>query len=286
MLPWLARIAWIVVGVAGWTAIDELDMDGAAATTVAGGAAAIWLLGVGGLAIPSVITLTVARVVVPISIPALVAVVAGDGEPTTATIVTAVTAALIATAVVMQPEFGRTYVQSSAYGREDRHLLRTPPSYLLAAVVAWLIGVGVGIGAMVAFARSTWWLGVVLIVGAAAVGVFSWPRWHRLSRRWLVLLPSGVVVHDHLVLAETLMVPRADVAGLRLALSNTEAADFTGPAGGHAVELLTREPVTAIRAPTPAQPQGTALHLRSCLVAPSRPGRALAAAAAYRLPVG
>lgn len=285
-MTWTTRLVWIVVGVAGWSMIEGLDLGGVSAGTVAVLAGGAWILGVGGLSIPAVLTLTLARVAVPTSVPALGAIaLAGDDISPDAT-VTAVIAALVATVIVVQPEFGRHYVQASAYGREERYLLRAPPSYLLAAIVAWLVAVAAGVGAALAFGQGIWWLGAVLTSLMVATTTFSWPRWHRLSRRWLVLLPSGVVVHDHLVLAETLMIPRPDVVGLRLAPADTEAADLTGPAGGHAVELLTRDPVTAIRAATPAQPRGSALHLQACLVAPTRPGRALAAAQAYQLPVG
>ena len=82
------------------------------------------------------------------------------------------------------------------------------------------------------------------------------------------------------------MVRRNELAGLRLAPADTQAADLTGPATGHAVELLTRQPVTAILAATPAQPRGTAIHLTGGLVSPTRPGQVLAAAKARRLPVG
>ena len=131
-----------------------------------------------------------------------------------------------------------------------------------------------------------WARGSVLSVVAIAGTAWAWPRWHRLSRRWFVLVPVGVVVHDHLVLAETLMVRRQELMTLRLAPATTDAADLTGPAPGHAIELLTRESVTAIVAATPATPNGTVIHLTGCLVSPTRPGRLLAAARERKLPVG
>ena len=101
-----------------------------------------------------------------------------------------------------------------------------------------------------------------------------------------MVVPVGLVIHDQLVLAETLMLRRQEIAGVRLAPGDTQAADLTGPAAGHAVEISTVEPVTALFAATPKQPRGTAIHLTACLVSPTRPGLALSAAAARRLPVG
>ena len=64
---------------------------------------------------------------------------------------------------------------------------------------------------------------------------------------------------------------------------------FTGPgalaASGYAIEIATTESVTAVFAFTPAEPNGKAIHLRSFLIAPSRPGLALRSAAARGLPV-
>jgi hypothetical protein len=103
------------------------------------------------------------------------------------------------------------------------------------------------------------------------------PRFTALARRWLVFVPAGVVVHDQVVLGETLMVPRAELDGIDLALSGTEAADFTGPAAGHAVEIRLRSMGNALLAPTKAAPRGTALHMQSFIVAPTRPGLVLRA---------
>jgi hypothetical protein len=90
------------------------------------------------------------------------------------------------------------------------------------------------------------------------------------------VVPAGVVIHDHVVLAETVMFARRAIDSIGLALAGTEAADLTGPAAGHAVEVALREPETVVLAPTRVKPNGTALHVRAVLVAPSRPGRALA----------
>ncbi|MFP5488632.1 MAG: hypothetical protein ACLGHQ_10045, partial [Acidimicrobiia bacterium] len=175
-------------------------------------------------------------------------------------------------------ELGRAFVQASAYGAEDRHLLRPPAAYLGAAILAWVLAAAALTTGLALVAAERWALGVPIAVLGAGVAVWSTPRWHRLSRRWFVVVPVGVVIHDHVVLAETFMLRRIDITGLTLAPADTEAADLTGPAGGHAIEITTRTPVTAVYAGTPREPGGRAIHLTACLVAPSRPGRALAAA--------
>ncbi len=100
-----------------------------------------------------------------------------------------------------------------------------------------------------------------------------------------MLVPAGVVVHDPVVLAETLTLRTAQVRSIHLAPADTGAADLTGPASGFVIEVTTTESVTALLAFTPSEPNGKAIHLRAFLVAPSRPGEALRAARDRGLPV-
>ena len=82
------------------------------------------------------------------------------------------------------------------------------------------------------------------------------------------------------------MIRRQELTRLRLAPADTTAADLTGPAPGHAVEIATAEPVTAIFAASPAEPRGRVIHMSAGLIGPTRPGAALRSAGARRLPVG
>jgi hypothetical protein len=175
--------------------------------------------------------------------------------------------------------FGERCAQASAYGDERRFLLRPPVAFLLPVGVAGLIWASTILAAPLLLGSGRFVAGG--LVGVVAV-LLSWlllPRFNTLARRWLVILPAGVVVHDQVVLADTLMVPRSDVVRVELALADTEAADLTGPAGGHAVEIGLRAMVTASLAPTKNTPRGTALHLQSFIIAPTRPGAVLRAAA-------
>jgi hypothetical protein len=285
-IPWLLRIVWLGVVLTGMTAIDsaaagepEAVVD---AARIAGGA--LWLIGVGAMAIPAVVSLTATRIVVPLAVPAsLMAAFAGAD---TIEAVLFVACALLATLIAAGAELGRAFVQASAYGDEDRFLLRPPLAYLVACIVTWLVWAAALLSGPLLLADRRWLLGAVCCAVASAGAVWAWPRWHKPARRWLVLVPTGVVVHDHLVLAETVMVRRGEVLGLRLAPAGTEALDLTGPSAGHAVELATTGETTAILAATPRTPRGTAIHFSACLVSPSRPGQLLAAARRRNFPVG
>ncbi len=149
----------------------------------------------------------------------------------------------------------------------------------------WVLWAPALIAGPLLIAAHSWIAGVTITaLAVAGVGLLG-PRWHRLSQRWFVLVPAGIVVHDPVVLADTFPLRTAQVASIALAPADTEAADLTGPASGYAVEISTTESVTTVFAFTPAEPNGQAIHLRSFLIAPSRPGRALRSANARGLPV-
>jgi hypothetical protein len=286
LVPWLLRVAWIAVVFLAVPAIDEAfdhRSDTAHDVALIVGAT-LWVLGVGAMAIPAVASLTATRLIVPLSVPAafLAAICGADGLSA----VGFVAAALVAALLAFTAPLGRAFVQASAYGDEDRHLLRPPFAYAIACIVTWALWAAAVIAAPLLLGDRRWIAGCVVAVIAVGGAWWGWRRWHRLSRRWFVLVPTGVVVHDHLMLGETLMLRRPEVAGLRLAPAATEALDLTGPTPGHAVEVLTNRPSTAILAATPRTPRGTAIHFTACLVAPTRPGRLLTAARARRFPVG
>jgi hypothetical protein len=188
-----------------------------------------------------------------------------------------VACALVCAFLVGGANFGQHCVQASAYGDEQRFLLRPPAAFLPPIVVAGLAWVAAVLAAPLLLATERWVAGVLVAVVGALLTVLLLPRFTALARRWLVFVPAGVVVHDQVVLGETLMVPRAELEGIDLALAGTEAADFTGPAAGHAVEIRLRSMGNALLAPTKAAPRGVALHMQSFIVAPTRPGLVLRA---------
>ncbi len=284
--PWALRLVWVATAAAGSTAVAEA-VDGRSDPVrllATWGAAAGWVVGVAAMAFPAVVTLTATRVVVPLAVAVAIAAAFGGASvlPGALFVALAVAAALLAFAA----ELGRAFVQASAYGAESRFPLRPPLGFAIAAVVAWCLWAAALVTGPLLLAARSWVAGAIVSVVAVAATWMLVRRWHLLSRRWLVLVPAGLVVHDPVVLGETIMLRRSQVAEVGLAPADTEALDLTGPASGHAVEIRTREMITALMPPDAEHPTGRAIHLRALLVAPSRPGRFLADAATRRLPVG
>lgn len=279
VLMWTFRLAWVAMAALGGRVVDDLTAgrSGWGATGVQIVAMALWTTVAVASVVPSARSLTAIRVLTPAPLIAAVLTLAA-GLSSAADAGAAAALALAILAAGSSAEFGRRNIQASAYGAEERFPLRAPAAYLVAAGVAWVL-TATGATLTVVWLRSGHAVGTA-VAGAvtAALVVVSVPRWHRLARRWLVIVPAGVVVHDPLVLAETVMLRRHEVAGVTLAAVDTEAADLSGPAGGHLLEIRLRSMVTAVLNAGPRTPGGRAIHLAAALVAPSRPGAALAAA--------
>jgi hypothetical protein len=285
VVVWIARLAWVAVAVAGGSAVDAA-VDGRSAAvrwTAAVGGWTTWAAVALALAIPSVRTLTVVRVAAPLAVAATVA--CGLGGASTVDLLLLGLPTFVAVAAVLTPEVAIAYVQASAYGDEERFPLRAPAAAGTAAVLTWVLWAVATVSGPLLLAARQWVVGGLVALAAVAGAVYLAPRWDRLSQRWLVLVPAGLVVRDPVVLADTLMLRRDQITSIGLAREGTDATDLTGPASGYAVEVATAVPLNAVSASTPADPDGRPIRLRAFLVSPSRPGRALERAAARGLPV-
>lgn len=269
-IPATVVALWIAVAFVVGSDLETLRGTGALLSGTGPAIEIVWTAVALALVIPSAISLTIARVLTPI---APVVALAVAVETTDVTTLVGVALSLVASLAVWSAPIGGFHLQAGAYGSERRFALRPPAGYLLAAVIAWCLSLGLGIIALRAegtVARLITGVAALLVAGVSA------PRWHRLSRRWLVLVPTGVVVHDPLVLAETLMLRRSEVAALTIATDDSPA-DLAGGVRGPALVLSTVEPVTAVLATGPRQPGGRAIHLTAARVAPTRPGSVLRA---------
>ena len=283
---WTLRVLVVALAASMTVAIgNAADSRSAAAAPVA---TILWglvtMVLVIALVVPGPLALTVLRMLAPATVPAAVtALVLGAGALWgTIAIVTSVLTSMVA----LSAEAAEALVQGSAYGREYRLPLRTPAMLLIPILLVWSVWCTVLLSAILELGAEQWIIGVVLAVLAGALGWLLARRLHLFSRRWLVVVPAGIVVHDSVTLGETFMVQRGNVAVAHLAPADTQAADLTGPAAGHALEIVLRDMELVVLAATAAEPKGKALHVQSILVAPSRPGRALKALADGKIPVG
>ena len=261
--------AWVVLALSSpWQAIaDDASRSVSWVLLIWG-----WLLwtGVGAsLLVPSPMSLTIIRIVVPLSV--VVSVIAN--QPL------AIFCSVVALVVCASPVFVDAMVQGGAYGDETRFALRTPLPYVVPAVIAWLVYTAALIGGSLLLAAREYVVGAVLVAVGILLSRTIPQRLHRLARRWLVLVPVGIVVHDHLVLYETIMAPSAKILSVTRTSEVGEAADLTGGVIGDRLTIALTEADKVVLSAITAKTLGTteALHVKMFCIAPRRLNTALSA---------
>jgi len=212
----IAIAAWVLLGFsAPWQSLAD---DATTATSVAllVWGWSLWLLTAIGLFVPSPISLTAIRCVTPIAVVASFAAVAP----------LAVFASVVMLVIGFSPLFADVMVQGGAYGEEKRFALRTPVPQMLPTFIAWGVLSFSLIGGSLFITSEKYAVGIPLAIVGLVLSTRVPKLLHRHSRRWLVIVPAGIVIHDHLVLAETVMSPRS-VRTVTAALLGTTTSMFT-----------------------------------------------------------
>ena len=262
-------LAWVLLALASpWQIIAD-DASRSVAWVVLSWGWFLWT-GVGAsLLVPSPISLTIVRIVVPLSV--VVSVVAS--QPL------AVFCSVVALIVCASPIFVDVMVQGGAYGDETRFALRTPIPYVAPAVIAWMLYTTSLIGGSLLLAAQQYVVGAILVAIGILLSRTIPQRLHRLARRWLVLVPVGIVVHDHLVLHETIMAPSGKIQSVTRTSRVGEAADLTGGVIGDRITIALQEADKVVLSAITAKALGTteALHVKMFCIAPRRLNVALSA---------
>lgn len=275
-MPWALRAAWAVLPlVVGSALADRLDGWNSGARTAA--EALLWA-GWAAVAIASCVALPVSLAVVRVGVAAGVAVSAAARTP-------GVIVAILAAAIAARPEAAEWFVNGPAYANERRYPLRVPgpivmgPLWLASALV--VIGPAEGI---LLVAGGHYVLGAPVLVIGSALAYFSARSLAVLTRRWVVFVPAGLVLHDPLALIDPVLFERPVIETLHAAPADTDSLDLTQAALGLALELVLLEkvPMTLNKGRKQAE-AGASARL---LFTPTRPGRVLADAASRRIPVG
>lgn len=237
-----------------------------------------WALMLLCVLVPSSVSLTALRLVAPMHLVITGIVVLGDVlDGASATVVSALVPTLLTTVVASSADVGAYFVQASAYGDEFRVPLVPPPAFTAVLILGWTVWVGSLVIGTVLLTARTWSAGgLLLALGVVCTAILP-RRFHRFSRRWIVLVPAGVVLHDHVVLAETAMFARPTIRAVSVSDRSDDAADLSGRCRGTGVAVELDDFETVVLAATPGRPGGSALHVKTWWVRPSRPGRLLSA---------
>lgn len=280
LLPWLVRAAWGVLPlVAGPSLAAALDPRSGAVRTVATiGLWAAWTLVLLASLVPHPIALTTLRIGAPAGALATIApVLAGEGSAWAAG------AGAVAAGLTMLPETAVWFVNGPAYVNERRLPLRAPGPLVLGPIpLAWAVVVAAPVGAALLLAAEQWVLGGLAgLVGLPAAVVLA-RSLHSLSRRWVVFVPAGLVLHDPLSLVDPVLFPSKVVESLAPAPADTDALDLTQGAMGLALELSLKEKIPMALTRRGGQDIETGSSAR-LMFTPTRPGLVLAEARRRRI---
>ncbi len=286
---WPFRVIWVVLALVASTSVTDA-FDGRSTTAAVVGSVAGWAAWGAVLVavlVPRMVGLTVVRVVAPwVAVGAVTAV--GAGSVSTVLDGATVVAAGLAVVAALAPSTADALVDGSSYGPERRLALRAPLAIAVVAVVTWVVVALSAFGALSLLAGGQWVAGIAGTVVGAAVVWFGSRSIHQLSKRWLVLVPTGLVVHDPLVMPEPQLFLRQTMA--RLGPAEAEVADavvtedLSAGASGLLVSITLTEPVELL---VRDGSRGTTLRpVDRVLVCPVLPGVLLDEARGRRLPVG
>lgn len=276
--PWVVRVAWAVLPfTAGPALAAAFDPRSVAVRTAA--SALLWGAWAATLCASLVahpVSLTILRLAAPA---AVAAALWAATEGTGAGGLLAVAATLPAVALAYLPETGEAFVNGPAYPNERRFPLRVPTPLLFGPLaLAWALTVGAPAGAVLLLAARQWVPGAVLATAGAAAVFFLGRAIHGLSRRWVVFVPAGLVLHDPMSLADPVLFPKAKIVSLDPAAGageTGEALDLTQRAAGLALELVVDEAAKLVLS-KPGNRVGPSVEADRVRFMPTRPGRVLA----------
>jgi hypothetical protein len=286
---WLLRVLWFLLPLTAGRAVDNA-LDGASdsvALTMVIGLWALWAVGLAATAIALPLSLTTVRILSPMVVALVIWALVIDGTTATSLLALAHGAALLG--VSMNHLIGDRFADGASYGDERRMPLRAPAQLLATAVpLAWtLIAAGLASGPLL-LADRRWILGTVATVAGIIAVPIGGRALHQLSRRWIVFVPTGFVLHDYVALTEPVLFRRSAVERLGPAIAGSPARDLTNGAAGLLLECELTDPAPLGLRHSSAD-NGTVATLtdvRRFLFAPSRPGALLDEAERRGLPVG
>jgi hypothetical protein len=283
LIPWLVRALWAALPFTVGPALAGA-LDAASGPVQAVASTGLWLgwaVGMVATFAPHPLALTALRVVAPAAVVAAVLAALADHASALA-----LAWAVVVCAWAFSPAIGTMCVNGPAYPNERRFLLR-PPGALLAGPLPmfWMLSVaGMAAGPLLLAARQ-WVLGGLALLAGWPLAFLLLKSLHNLSRRWVVFVPAGVVLHDPMVLFDPVLFRRQDVIAFRPATAaDAGLYDLSkrAPGLGVAMEL---EELTTIGLLKPGVREGVAIHATGLRFAPTRPGLVLEEARRRRIAV-
>ncbi len=210
-----ARLTWALLPVSAGSALGDA-LEGWSTSPARVAAVLLWTawtVGLVALLAPRPWGLTALRVVAPAAM--FVAFLTIGGSSATAETF-AIVSCSVAAVLALSAPVAQAAGNAIAYGDETRFPLRTPFSLFLGPVplAVALIAAGVSAGPLLV-ADGRYLVGVPVTFAGFAIAFALTRSLHALARRWLVLVPAGVVVVDPLTLVDPVLMRREQIRGVQ-----------------------------------------------------------------------
>ena len=230
----------------------------------------LWAVVAIGTWIHHPISLTTVRCLAPIVV--FYSAVYALSESLNSLNIAVVTCGIISLMLMFTADYGSAHVQAGAYGNERRFLLRIPAPVVLPTLITWAVFATVLVVLENAVQSENYVLGIPLLLALIAMSWKFAPQMHRLSKRWLVRVPAGWVVHDDLMLAENLLIRSHNLVAINFALADSDALDLSGMTRGVPIQISLREMTDVRLSQLGARLLKTmdVLHVQAFLVATTR----------------
>ena len=279
---WGVRIGWLGLAFSCGPALGAA-LDGSDGVIPSVGGMVLWAgwaLGLVATLLPSPLSLTLLRAGAPFAVLAVAAAAAGAGVDAPVGLAWAVGL----TALVMTPAVARYHVNGPAYPNERRHPLRPPGAVLLGPLyLAWIVAVPLpALGALLLAGGDV--VGAPVLLAGVGGAIFGGRALLRLAKRWLVFVPAGVVLHDHLALSDPVLFSKQQISRIGPERDVTAAWDLTLGATGLAVEIGLNEE-TNLGKSRRGRGLGQVVKADAVIISPSRPGAVIAEAQDRGLPI-
>jgi hypothetical protein len=174
-----------------------------------------WAVGLLAVVAPRPPLLTAVRTIAPAFV-VLAAAAAIWADTDALAAAGAVVATAVAATLVAGAALAVAAANAIAYGDEQRFPLRTPPGlYAGPLPIARAVVVAGIAGGPLLLADGDIVLGIAAVLLGYPAALFLARALHSLSRRWVVLVPAGLVVADPLTLADPVLFMREHIASVR-----------------------------------------------------------------------
>jgi hypothetical protein len=262
MRPWVNRTIWgvqvVTLGLAIGSALASHSRPVQLVGTVL--AWVVWTVGLGSVIIAHPMGLTSLRFCLTALVGCAAWVALTSGVPTWQRGLGAV-GALLAVATLGSAETATWCIDGPAYPNECRHALKTPTNLVPVAIFVCVLSAASVIAFPLLLAAQAWVLG-----------------------RFVVFVPAGFVVHDHIALMDPVLFRRNVVETIGPAVVDTDSLDLTLGATGMPLEVHLHEKVELTKLSKDRKTADVGKTARF-LVSPMRPGAVIREAAARRYAV-